>query len=86
MKELKGNEKELVHIPDEWIPDYSKTEEENLESLHAHFKESEEAWAKLKRNGFKGQHRIRKRALVGLLISKNVAQRLKSIRLQRAVF
>lgn len=54
MKELKGNEKELVHIPDEWIPDYSKTEEENLESLHAHFKESEEAWAKLKRNGFKG--------------------------------
>lgn len=56
MKELKENEKEddVVYIPDEWIPDYSKTEEENLESLHAHFKESEEAWAKLKRNGFKG--------------------------------
>lgn len=54
MKELKGNEKELVHIPDEWTPDYSTTKEENQKSLEEHFKASNEAWAKLKRNGFKG--------------------------------
>lgn len=54
MKELKRNEKEVVYIPDEWMYDYSKTEEENKKSWDEHCKASAEAWDKLKRNGFKG--------------------------------
>lgn len=54
MKELKRNEKEVVYIPDEWTPDYSVTKEDNKKSLDEHFDASNEAWAKLKRNGFKG--------------------------------
>lgn len=54
MKELKENKKETVYIPDEWVPDYSKTKEENRKSWDKHCKASAKAWAKLERNEFKG--------------------------------
>lgn len=50
MKESKENDQEVVYIPDEWIPDYSKTLEENLKSLREHNEASRKAWAKLERN------------------------------------
>lgn len=50
MKKSKVDKKETVYIPDEWIPDYSKTLEENLKSLREHNEASRKAWAKLERN------------------------------------
>lgn len=47
MKESKENDQEVVYIPDEWIYDYTKTEEENKKSWEQYCKDAEEAWAKL---------------------------------------
>ena len=48
MKELKDNKD--IAIPDEWIYDYNKPDEDNKKSWESHRKAAADAWRKLDAN------------------------------------
>lgn len=51
MKELEN--KNAVHLPDEWAHDYTKSDKENEKSLDSYSKASRRAWEDLKQDKHK---------------------------------